>query len=80
MKEKEFLQSLLQATRYFSDVDVCVEFVASLRWMDGADLPTLRSKDVVLSEDSPHLKCMAKDCRKQFSVKTGTIFEDLPSR
>ena len=36
MKNNAFPKSLLQATRYFADPDVCVDFVASLRWPNGA--------------------------------------------
>ena len=32
-------KSLLQATRYFADPDVCVEFVAAMRWPNGVVCP-----------------------------------------
>src|SRR6516165_6569945 len=76
MKEKEFPKSLLQATRYFSDPDTCVEFVAGMRWTDGPICPHCGGDKVSYLKTRRIFKCMAKECHKQFSVKTGTIFED----
>jgi len=69
--------SLLEAIRYFSDVDVCIEFVASLRWLDGiAQCPHCEAKNAGFLKTRRIWKC--RECRKQFSVKTGTIFEESP--
>lgn len=76
--EKEFPNSLLEATRYFSDPDVCVDFVASMRWPEGVTCPHCQGKRVSYLSSRRIWKCMAKDCHKQFSVKTGSIFEDSP--
>ena len=35
VSETPLPSNLMEAIRYFSDPDVCVEFVASLRWEDG---------------------------------------------
>ncbi|MDQ3982748.1 MAG: transposase, partial [Actinomycetota bacterium] len=32
-------QTLLEAIRYFSDLDVANEFIAKLRWRDGFECP-----------------------------------------
>jgi len=69
-------KSLVEATRYFADPDVCVEFVASMRWPDGVTCPHCEGKRVSFLKSRRIWKCMAKDCHKQFSVKTGSIFED----
>jgi transposase-like protein len=76
--DKEFPKSLLQATRYFADPDVCVDFVASMRWPEGVTCPHCNGKRVSYLSSRRIWKCMAKDCHKQFSVKTGSIFEDSP--
>jgi transposase-like protein len=69
--------SLLEMIRYFSDVDVCIEFVASLRWLDGvAQCPHCEAKNAGFLKTRRIWKC--RECRKQFSVKTGTIFEESP--
>lgn len=69
-------KSLIEMIRYFSDADVCVEFVASLRWLDGVTCPHCESKNVGFLKTRRIWKC--RGCRKQFSVKTGTIFEESP--
>jgi len=70
-------KSLIEMIRYFSDVDVCIEFVASLRWMDGkAICPHCESANAGFLKTRRIWKC--RGCRKQFSVKTGTIFEESP--
>lgn len=77
-ENKEFPKSLLQATRYFSDMDVCIDFVATMRWPNGVACPHCNSDRVSYLKTRRIWKCMAKDCHKQFSVKTGSIFEDSP--
>jgi transposase-like protein len=72
----KFPKSLLQATRYFADPDVCVDFVAAMRWPGGVACPHCDGKRVSYLSSRRIWKCMAKDCHKQFSVKTGSVFED----
>lgn len=69
-------KSLIEMVRYFSDVDVCIEFVASLRWLTGTVCPHCESKNIGFLKTRRIWKC--RGCRKQFSVKTGTIFEESP--
>src|SRR5580658_7436805 len=76
--EASYPQSLLQATRYFADPDVCVDFVAAMRWPDGPVCPHCEGKRVSYLSSRRIWKCMAKDCHKQFSVKTGSVFEESP--
>jgi transposase-like protein len=78
MEDSKFPTSLLQASRYFDNPDVCVEFVASMRWPDGPICPNCGSREHSFLTTRRIWKCKAKTCRKQFSVKTGTIFEDSP--
>jgi len=68
--------TLLEAIRYFSDPDVCVDFVAKLRWPDGPVCPRCGSVEHSYLSTRRIWKC--KGCKKQFSVKVGTIFEDSP--
>ncbi len=69
-------QTLIEAIRYFSDPDVCVAFVASLRWPDGPVCPTCGGTEHSYLTTRRLWKC--KNCKRQFSVKVGTIFEDSP--
>jgi len=76
--ESKFPESLLQAARYFQNPDVCVDFVASMRWPAGVICPHCEGKRVSYLSSRRIWKCMAKDCHKQFSVKTQSVFEDSP--
>jgi transposase-like protein len=71
-------KTLLEAIQYFSDLDVATDFVAKLRWPDGPACPRCGLVD----RKHYHLKTRrlwkCRSCKKQFSVKVGTIFEDSP--
>lgn len=71
-------KTLLEAIRYFSDLDVATEFVAQTRWPDGPVCPRcgLVDKKHYYLKTRRVWKC--RDCKKQFSVKVGTVFEDSP--
>jgi len=66
------------AMRYFADPDVCVDFVAAMRWPRGVECPHCSGKRVSYLSTRRIWKCMAKECHKQFSVKTFSVFEDSP--
>lgn len=70
-------QSLLEAVRYFSDLSVCNELMTSLKWPAGEVIcPHCSGNRCVVRYDGKRLRC--KDCRKECSYKSGTIFEDSP--
>ncbi len=68
--------TLREAILYFADETRCVDFVAGLRWPDGVRCPRCASETVTRMASRPLWQC--KGCRKQFSVKGGTIMEDSP--
>ncbi len=78
MDEKSQPKTLLEAIRYFSDLDVATEYFAKLRWSDGPVCPACG----VLDPKHYYLKTRrvwkCRACKKQFSVKVGTVFEDSP--
>jgi transposase-like protein len=70
-------KSLVEMVRYFSDPDVCIEFVAAMRWVDGiAQCPHCGKSNAGFLKTRRIWKC--RECRKQFSVKTDSIFEESP--
>lgn len=69
-------KTLVDAIRYFTDPDVCLSFVANLRWPHGPVCPACGGVEPSFLKTRRLWKCRA--CRKQFSVKVGTIFEDSP--
>lgn len=75
---KDVPKNLIDVTRYFADPAVCVEFVAAMRWPQGVVCPHCGEKRVSYLKSRRIWKCMSKDCHKQFSVKTQSVFEDSP--
>lgn len=71
-------KTLLEAIRYFSDEDVCLEFMTELRWPDGVRCPTCGRDEPRFISTRRLWECKNKHPRKQFSIKVGTIFEDSP--
>ena len=76
MSENGLPSTLLEAVVHFNDLDVCAEFVAKLRWPDGPICPGCGGVEHSYLSTRRLWKCKA--CKKQFSVKVGTIFEDSP--
>ena len=72
-------KTLTEAIRYFSDEQVCIDYVASRRWPDGeVKCPYCGSGAVIYLKNQKRWKCGSDHPRRQFSVKVGTIFEDSP--
>jgi transposase-like protein len=72
-------RTLLDAVRYFKDPDVCLQFMAGLRWPDGVvKCPICGSTKVHFLANQRRWKCSVDHDRRQFSIKVGTIFEDSP--
>lgn len=67
-------RTLAQAIRLFSDRDACDELVANLRWPDGPTCPRCGCVEYSYLTTRRVWKCKA--CKRQYSVKAGTIFED----
>jgi transposase-like protein len=74
VSESKKPQTLIEAVRYFADLDVCTEFVAKLRWPNGPVCPRCGCTEYSYLTTRRLWKCKA--CKKQYSVKVGTIFED----
>jgi transposase-like protein len=72
-------RTLLEAVRYFSDPEVALDFVRRAVWAEGTPVcPHCGSREAGFVASRRIWKCKARECRKQFSAKVGTIFEDSP--
>ena len=69
-------KTLLEAVQYFTDEQTCIDAVASMRWPDGVDCVFCHAKEPYYLATQKRWKC--RSCRKQFSVKVKSIFEDSP--
>jgi transposase-like protein len=74
MSTKSQPTSLIEAIRYFSDLDVATEYVAKLRWPNGPFCPACGCTEYSYLTTRRVWKCKA--CKKQYSVKVGTVFEE----
>ncbi|WP_165321982.1 IS1595 family transposase [Rhizorhabdus phycosphaerae] len=71
---KQHFNSLIQMMKAIPDEQAAVEHFAAIRWKHGAFCPHCGSTKVYRFSDRRTHKC--GDCRKRFSIKVGTIFED----
>jgi transposase-like protein len=69
-------KTLLQAIEHFNDEQVCINAVAEMRWSNGPVCPDCETEKPYYIKTQKRWKC--RECRRQFSVKVGTIFEDSP--
>jgi transposase-like protein len=72
-------KTLQQAIQYFSDEQVCIDAVALMRWPNGPRCPDClgdNAKNPYYLKTQKRWKC--RYCRRQFSVKVETVFEDSP--
>lgn len=66
--------SLLQLMGVFPDEQACIDHVRAIRWKNGAYCPHCGGIRIYHFSDKRTHKC--GDCRKTFSIKVGTIFEN----
>lgn len=70
-------KTLIEAVRYFADEGVCQELMCSIKWPDGnVNCPKCGNESVSPIKNRPAFQCNSRSCKKQFSYKVGTIFEE----
>jgi len=70
--------TLQEAVVFFSDPVNCREWIVPRRWPDGVTCPRCGGKSVNFLEKYNRWQCGTRHASRQFTVKTGTIFEDSP--
>ena len=71
-------KTLQEAIIYFSDSANCRDYMIARRWPKGVTCPRCRSEKVKFQEKYNRWQCSSHHDRRQFTVKTGTIFEESP--
>jgi len=71
-------RALAEAIVWFSDPDNALKYFAERRWPNGVECPYCQTRNPMFLANRHVWKCRATRCRKQFSVKVGSIFEDSP--
>src|SRR5947209_13231258 len=71
----KYPKTLQEAIEFLSDEDNCIAEVRQFRWPDGKPLcPSCAGTEHYWIATQKRWRCKA--CKRQFSVKRGTIFED----
>lgn len=66
--------SLFELVNYFKDEKTCIDYLSLKRWEGKPCCPHCECEKVYTFSDEKRYKC--SKCRKQFTVRIGTIFED----
>ena len=75
---KQEPRTLQQAVIYFSNPDNCREYMVARRWTNGVTCPRCGNDKVKYQPKYNRWQCSSHHPRRQFTIKTGTIFEDSP--
>lgn len=70
--------TLQEAVLYFASPDNCREYLVAHRWPNGVTCPRCGSQNVLFQPKYNRWQCGSKHDLRQFTSKTGTIFEDSP--
>ena len=70
--------SLVDVMRMFPDDAAAEAWIVKVRWPDGPRCPHCDSDNVLdgAAHKTMPYRCRAKDCRKRFSVRVGTVLQD----
>jgi transposase-like protein len=72
-------KTLVEAIRYYADLDRCQAVMVTARWGTGpVTCPTCGATVTRYTATRRLWECKTAHPRRQFSVKVGTIFEDSP--
>lgn len=75
----KYPKTLVQAVRYFADLDVAHTFFVNVRWPDGVvRCPQCGLDGAKYLTKYRRFECTQKHPRRQFTVKVGTVMEDSP--
>src|SRR5438094_8714326 len=71
-------KTLQEAILYFAAPANCRAYLVARRWPNGVICPRCGSQQVAFMEKYNRWQCSAPHAARQFTSKTGTIFEDSP--
>lgn len=72
------IRTLQEAIVFFSDPDRCREYFVARRWPEGVSCPRCGSVNVKFQPKYNRWQCSSHHELRQFTCKTGTIFEESP--
>lgn len=78
MAEQPIPETMLQAVRQFADPQVAHDFFVQLRWPNGVACPRSGCGSALVSYLAKYRRWKCNECKRQFTAKVGTVFEDSP--
>jgi len=78
MPKQEIPRSMLEAVQQFSDPQAAHDFFVQIRFPNGVACPRMGCGSDAVAYMPKHRRWYCNDCKRQFSAKVGTIFEDSP--
>lgn len=78
MDEQPTPSTILEAVRAFSHPDVAHDFFVQLRWPNGVACPRQGCGSASVAYMAKYKRWYCNECKKSFTAKLGTIFEDSP--
>ena len=68
-------RNIIELVEFFKTEEICIKFLKSILWVNGAKCPHCGGCEIMeYKSDFKRNRC--KSCKKDFSIKAGTIFED----
>jgi len=71
-------ETMLEAARYFADPQVAHDFFVQIRWPNGVACPRMGCGSASVAYMEKYFRWYCNDCKRQFTAKVGTAFEDSP--
>jgi len=78
MKPQPIPETMLEAVRQFADPQVAHDFFVQIRFPNGVACPRLGFGSARVAYMPKVMRWYCNECKRQFSAKVGTIFEDSP--
>ena len=72
-KRKATTISITQLLKYFSTEEKCIEWLEQVRWNGKPTCPHCQGQEAISPAQSKRFTYWHKNCRKHFTVKTGTV-------
>ncbi|HET6844609.1 MAG TPA: IS1595 family transposase [Candidatus Angelobacter sp.] len=71
-------KTLQEAIVYFSEPSNCLTYMVAHRWPNGVVCPRCGNANPTFLKNQRKWQCRSHHASRQFSAKTGTVFEDSP--
>ncbi|MDH2908638.1 MAG: IS1595 family transposase [Candidatus Eremiobacteraeota bacterium] len=71
-------QNLFEAVTYFSDPDCALAYFVNVRWPNGVACPRMGCGSAAVQYIRTRRLWRCKECKREFTAKVGTVFEDSP--